>query len=168
MPRNQVVKVLNKNVMRDAGGHNIGFGYIHKELMELIELEKNDKANQSLADLIPKARNLQVANMLIDGYTTKEIKKELLELGYSESSANRLINQAARAMERKYVDMLEDAAENNMKRLHQLIYEAAQDGDRATVLKAIDLQNKMANLYQNKLEIKAQNELIINIDGEQL
>lgn len=75
---------------------------------------------------------------------------------YSYDSANNIIIQARAALSERLDKWKDKVAEANISRLNIIIDEAYQDGDRANLLKAIDLLNKTCSVYNQNINIQSE------------
>lgn len=71
--------------------------------------------------------------------------------GYSELSARNVYEKVLSEIEEQYQRRIGKIADTNIKRLDGIIDEALDNDDKANAIKAIDLQNKTANVYQTNV-----------------
>lgn len=85
--------------------------------------------------------------------------------GYSESSAIKCYEAAMKRVKQKYIEYQEQIAEENYKRLNAIVDEAFDNGDLKTSIDAINVINKMGNIYEQKINIKSDEGFTIKLDN---
>ena len=101
----------------------------------------------------------EITRMVAVGYPKEEIIAELMDkYGYKDDVTMSKYHKAAiAAMDERNRKYFEDIAKANTQRLTAIIEEAHEVGDRKSMLTAIDMLNKMGNLYTQKVEIDTKN-----------
>lgn len=109
----------------------------------------------------------EITRLVAVGIPKEEIIHEMMDkYGYTDDVTMSKYHKAAiAAMDERNRKYFEDIAKANTQRLTAIIEEAHEVGDRKAMLTAIDMLNKMGNLYTQKIDIKSDNpifEIILN------
>lgn len=129
---------------------------------EIVNCQQNDKR---FADS-PIILN-QLKNMILMGYTTYEIERMLLgksNTGTHSTELEALIPKMRQIIVDKIKDYLEDIHSHNIEMLFSILYQADLQGDNRSKLQAIDILNKMAGAYTQKVEVKGQEPIVLNFN----
>lgn len=94
---------------------------------------------------------------LCNGWDRKEIIESMMEYyDYAESTCVVIYDKAKQTYENHLMNDAEKIMNKNMRRLDAIIDAAVDDADSATILKAIDIQNKACGVYQTNVNIKGE------------
>ena len=98
----------------------------------------------------------EITRLVAIGIPREEIVHEMMDkYGYTDDVTMSKYHKAAiAAMDERNKAYFEDIAKANTQRLTAIIEEAHEAGDRKSMLTAIDMLNKMGNLYTQKVDIK--------------
>lgn len=77
---------------------------------------------------------------------------------YAEATARHIYEEASKQYEKNLMADSEKIRNKNMQRLEGLIDASVEDADSATLLKAIDAQNKMVGAYETRVSVKGEGE----------
>ena len=103
-------------------------------------------------------RFLDVERMVLQylrmGYSDQDVYKMLnTQYDYTTQSARSLLNNVKKRLEEETAQLMDGLVERNLTRLEAIIQESYDKEKFKELLSAIDLQNKLANLYKQKVEI---------------
>lgn len=88
------------------------------------------------------------------GKTQEEIKVQVAdEYGVTKHRVEDVLTQAYKEIDKKLDKYAEKAAERNYLRLESIIQDAMEAGDNKSTIQAIDLENKMLNIYTQKISM---------------
>ena len=101
----------------------------------------------------------EITRLVAIGIPREEIIHEMMDkYGYTDDVTMSKYHKAAiAAMDERNRKYFEDIAKANTERLTAIIEEAHELGDRKSMLTAIDMLNKMGNLYTQKIEVDSKN-----------
>lgn len=106
-----------------------------------------------------------VLRLLQMGEHCEDITVALMDkYGYTQRSAEDIIKKANADMAAKYEKYANKVANQNIKRLNNIIEEAYDDNDLKTALSAIDTLNKTCGVYTQKLEVSTPDKISITFD----
>ena len=92
--------------------------------------------------------------LIWNGYSKEQMYQDLkTNYGYTLSYMRELIEECQRRVERKIDAMAKEIAEKNLNRLEAIIFSATEKGDNKTLLSAIDMENKMLNIYTTNVAV---------------
>ena len=105
-----------------------------------------------------RIRFLDVERMVLQylrmGYSDSDIYKMLnTQYDYTNQSARSLLYNVKKRLEEETAQLMDGLVERNLTRLEAIIQESYDKEKFKELLSAIDLQNKLANLYKQKVEI---------------
>lgn len=107
----------------------------------------------------------QIINKLVTGSTTREVGKYLQDTyGYKKRSADKLVFATTKELREHYKEYASNMAAYNLNRLTEIINECQEEGKYNEALKGIDILNKMASLYTQKVELKTDEPIEINFN----
>lgn len=97
----------------------------------------------------------EITRLVAIGIPREEIIHEMMDkYGYTDDVTMSKYHKAAiAAMDERNKKYFEDIAKANTERLTAIIEDAYENGDRRSMLTAIDMLNKMGNLYTQKIDI---------------
>lgn len=98
----------------------------------------------------------EITRMVAMGIPRDEITEELCDkYGFTDrDTISRYHKAAIAALDERNREYFKDIAKANTQRLTAIIEEAYEQGDRRSMLTAIDMLNKMGNIYTQKVDIK--------------
>lgn len=101
----------------------------------------------------------EITRMVAIGIPRDEITDELCDkYGFTDRDGIARYHKAAiAALDERNRKYFEDIAKANTQRLTAIIEEAHEVGDRKSMLTAIDMLNKMGNIYTQKIEVDSKN-----------
>ena len=95
-----------------------------------------------------------IMELIWNGYSKEQMYNDLkTNYGYTLSYMRELIEECQRRVERKIDAMAKEIAEKNLNRLEAIIFSATEKGDNKTLLSAIDMENKMLNIYTTNVAV---------------
>ena len=117
---------------------------------------KFDRSNFN-PEITKEARIFMIASDISKGCTYREMQQRYQEeWGLAASTISFYITEAIQALK---APELQDAIKDiNFDRLTSIYRQSLEEGDRKSQLKAIDLLNKMAGLYTQKVEVATEDE----------
>lgn len=118
-----------------------------------------DKQRQAKGTLKSYLLIREITRMVAIGIPRDEITDELCEkYGFTDrDTISRYHKAAIAALDERNKQYFKDIARANTQRLTAIIEEAYEQGDRRSMLTAIDMLNKMGNIYTQKVDIKSDN-----------
>lgn len=109
-------------------------------------------------------RIYQVSKDLIQLHNTEDIKRKYSELwDCSHTNVNWYINKAYELIEASTQRNVDKLITRQTQTLQKIASEAMTSGDRANAIKAVDLINKLSNLYIEKQEVTVNTDAPISI-----
>lgn len=97
----------------------------------------------------------RVIKLLAAGKTQEEIKVQVAEeYEVTKHRVEDVLTQAYKEIDKKLDKYAEKAAERNYLRLESIIQDAMEAGDNKSTIQAIDLENKMLNIYNQKITLQ--------------
>lgn len=119
-------------------------------------LQTWDKQRKAKGTLKSYLMIREITRMAAMGIPRDEITEELCDkYGFSDrDTISRYHKAAIAALDERNKEYFKDIAKANTQRLTAIIEEAYEQGDRRSMLSAIDMLNKMGNLYTQKVDIK--------------
>lgn len=112
--------------------------------------------NKNTRDKKPKGRKPKgyILKLMLAGYSNEQIIEILQdEYDYAKHYAECLVSDCKLMVDSKLAELAEAIAQKNVNRLEAIIDDAIVANDNKTALSAIEIENKMFNLYQMKLEV---------------
>lgn len=105
-----------------------------------------------------------VAKRLVKGYTFNSLRKYIQDkYGYTERASEKVIKNTNADLRKHYEDYMNNIAAFNLSRLTEIVNDCQEKGKYSDALKAIDILNKMSNLYTQKIEVKTEEPIEINL-----
>ena len=101
-----------------------------------------------------------IAQQIALGRSRETIIEYLIDKGYSEETAKRLVKSTMNDIALRYELYKNNAAEANIKALLSIIDATTIKENYSAALKAIDLLNKMAGAYTENLNVNNSNPII--------
>lgn len=84
---------------------------------------------------------------------------------YSQDRAERIYTDSKAEIDVAYEKYKEDVAKANIERLNAIIDDCDERGDRRSMLSAIDMLNKMANVYTTKIDVKTNEPIKLSLSN---
>jgi hypothetical protein len=117
-------------------------------------MKKNINKNPKEKKIRGRKPKGYVLKLMLAGYSNEEIIELLQEeYEYTKHYAECLVSNCKLMVDNKLAEIAEAIAQKNVNRLEVIIDEAMIANDNKTALAAIEIENKMFNLYQMKLEV---------------
>lgn len=132
-------------------------------------IEAQQKAVECLANKTPLCDEPviceEMKHLIMMGYKNDEIEKIILEQTDIRRSMelDRMLPVMRAAIvdaTKKYLSRIYDA---NIEIIFGILYRADRRGDDKTVLQAVDMLNKMASIYTQKVEVKGAEPIILKV-----
>lgn len=97
----------------------------------------------------------RIIKLIAAGKTYEEIKEQIAEeTGFKKHSVENIITKAKQEIDKRLEKYAEKAAEKNYLRLESIIEQAMENDDDKITIQAIDLENKMLNIYNQKITLQ--------------
>ena len=113
-----------------------------------------------------KCAKTLVCNLILMDTDTRDIISRLVdEFNYSKESAEQVVYRTKREIDQQMIEAMKKTAERNYKRLEAIINESDDNDTLKETMQAIDLQNKMSQVYKDKVELDANMEFKVNIQA---
>lgn len=110
-----------------------------------------------------EAKRYMIISMVAQGKTYTEILTECqAQWGLSDKTLQNVINETLQYM--RSDEAKESLIAMNMQRLDNIIADSMDDKDRKNAIKAIDVQNKLAGGYTEKVKIDGDSEINLVFD----
>lgn len=109
------------------------------------------------------AKQYLIIKCIAEGMTYTDITfKFMEEWGLGLHTVQNYINEAIEYMRSEKAK--ESLISMNMQRLDSIISDSMEDKDRKNAIKAIDVQNKLAGGYEEKVKIEGDSEINLHFD----
>lgn len=109
------------------------------------------------------AKRYLIINDIAQGMTYHDIvNKYVEEWGLGLKSVQNIVNDCVNYM--RSDEAKETLISMNMQRLEGIISDSVKEGDRKHAIKAIDVENKMAGAYTEKVQIDGESEINLVFD----
>lgn len=119
-----------------------------------------DVSNSTMNELKADARRFLIMNDIAQGMGYMDIiRKYHAEWGCSQKTVELILNETIQFMRSDTAK--ENLISMNMHRLDTIISDTIKD-EKKTAIKAIDVQNKMAGAYVEKVKIEGDTEINLN------
>lgn len=94
---------------------------------------------------------------ICNGWERKDIIDSIVEhYGYAEGTAGNICDQAAAQYGQHIMHDTEKIMNKNMQRLEAIIDASLDNEDSTTMLKAMDMENKVCGVYETKVSVKGE------------
>lgn len=109
----------------------------------------------------------ELKHLILMGYTQKEIQRMLLAkhpTGDRNNQLEYLMPIIKRTVLQNIKDYLKDVYSHNVEMIFSVLYQSDKQGDSKTKLQAIDMLNKMAGAYTQKVEVQGVEPIVLNFN----
>lgn len=108
-----------------------------------------------------------VTRMVQMGYDHSDINQKLVdEFGYTKESANDVIYKTAKEIDKKFEKYADGVVYRNLKKLETLVSETYDKEKYKECMTALDLINKMTNVYTQNVKIDGNGDFNIKIGNK--
>lgn len=142
---------------------------------EGVRASQNKTKNEKISTLKPtKNRKASAMKRVLALYNFNKQRDEIIqiiqdEFGYTEKSAIRIITFANQEQRAKFHDYAKKCAKKNFNRLENIIETAYDKGDYKMVIECINIENKMAKLYNDtNINLQTEQPFIVQIGNDTL